>query len=429
MSDTDYTVPQGLVRNLVGVFPNKNKLLFQGITSGAVLFAIFELLAVVTKNLPRFPVPWLLMFIVPIAQIIFIARIVSILQVPRRCDLFFIYGLDFKHRLTLALTAFEAAQNMLKSFVIPALLTSVALELSILHQFSILDTLISPLLLLGWLFLLPTISKAMIEKGFFKPVKTDRLPETSGNTVPLGGKVAKLILKSGHFISSLTPKHLRPLVLRNIFVLFRSEMFLLPLFVFTAPILQIVLILIVKDMSSPFVDLFSLIVFFATGSWYASLIREANAISIENPYYNFPRKRILLAFTATFAVLTIPIFLVYLGAISSQLLSIKGFTRLFTAGMMIVLTALLTSTNVYHPFRKDSEQVGGALFFGAGCIGLFVNYFGFIFPVLVGIAFFLKEWGVLKSQFSHVTEGEEDGGNAGQRDSETAGHGDGETEN
>lgn len=419
MNDTDYTVPQGLVRNLVGNFPNKNKLMFQGITSGATFFAIFEFLSVVNKNLPRCPVSWLLMFIVPIAQILFIARIVSILQVPRRSNLFFIYGLDFKHRLTLALTAFQAAQNMLKSFVIPALLTSVALEITILHQFSIFDTLISPLLLLGWLFLLPVIGKAMIEKRFFKPVKTDRLPESSGSTVLFSDQFAKLLLRLGHSISSLTPKNLRPLVLRNIFVLFRSEMFLLPLFLIAAPVLQMVLILIVQDMSSPFVDFFSLIIFFATGSWYASLIREANAMSIENPYYNFPRKRILLAFTATFAVLTIPIFLVYLGAISSQLLSIKGITRLFTAGIMIVLTALLTSTNVYHPFRKDSEQVGGALFFGGGCIGLFINYFGFVFPVLVGIAFFLKEWAVLNSRFSYVSEGEGDGETARQRDGGT----------
>jgi hypothetical protein len=404
---SDYNVPQKLVQNLVGVFPNKNKLLFQGLTSGITFFAIFEFLSVVNNNLPRFPVPWLLMVIVPIAQLIFIGRIVSILRVPRRSDLFFIYGLDFKHRLTLALTAFEAAQNMLKSFVVPALLTSVVLEISILHKFSIFDTLVSPLLLLGWLFLLPVIGKGMIEKGFFKPVKSDRLPESSGNTVLFSDQFANLLLKFGHFVSSLTPKHLRPLVLRNIFVLFRSEMFLLPLFLFAGPVLQIVLILIVKDMSSPFVDLFSMIILFAVGSWYASLIREANAISVENPYYKFDRRRILLAFAATFAVLTVPIFLVYLGAISSQLLSIKGFTRLLTAGIMIILTDLLTSTNVYHPLRKDSEQVGAALFFGGGCIGLFINYFGFIFPLLVGIAFFLKEWGVLNSQFSYVSEGEE----------------------
>jgi hypothetical protein len=401
---SDYNVPQELIRNLVGVFPNKNKLMFQGVTSGATFFAIFELLAVITKNLPRFPVPWLLMIIVPIAQIIFIARIVSVLRLPRRNDLLFIYGLDFKHRRALALTAFQAAQNMLKSFVVPALLTSVALEVSILHRFSIFETVISPIVLLGWLFLLPLIGKAMIESGFFKPIKSDRLPESSGNTVLFSDQFAKLLLKFGHLVSSLTPKYLRPLVLRNIFILFRSEMFLLPLFLFAAPVLQIVLILIVQDMSSPFVDLFSLVIFFATGSWYASLLRDANAISMDNPYYAFDRRRILLAFTATFVVLTFPLFLVYLGAISSQLLSMKGVIKLFTAGIMILVTAALASTHVYHPFRKDSEQIGTAIFFGGGCIGLFISYFGFVFPVLVGIAFLLKEWGVLNSRLSSVSE-------------------------
>lgn len=404
---SDYNVPQELIRNLVGAFPNKNKLMFQGVTSGALFFAIFELLAVVTKNLPRFPVPWLLIIIVPIAQIIFIARIVSILQFPRRNDLFFIYGLDFKHRLSLALTSFEAAQNMLKSFVVPALLTSVALEISVLHLFSVFETLISPLLLLGWLFLLPIIGNAMIEKGFFKPVKTDRLPENSGRTVPFSDQFAKLLLNFGHFVSSPTPKNIRPLVLRNVFVLFRSEMFLLPLFLFAAPVLQTVLILIVQDMGSPFVDFFTMVIFFAVGSWYASLLGEANAMSIENPYYTFDRRRVLLAFTATFVILTIPLFLVYLGAISSQLISIKGILRLITTVIMIVVTAALTSAHVYAPSRKDSEQIGTALFFGGGCIGLFISYFGFVFPVLVGIAFFLKEWGVLNSQVSYASEVEE----------------------
>ncbi len=404
---SDYSVPQQLIRNLVGVFPNKNKLMFQGITSGAILFGIFELLAVVTKNLPRFPVPWLLMIIVPIAQIIFIARIVSILRFPRRNDLIFIYGLDFKHRRALALTSFEAAQNMLKSFVIPALVTSLVLELSVLHLFSVLETIVSPLLLIGWLFLLPLIGKAMIEKGFFKPVKTDRLPETSKTTVLFSDQFAKVLLKFGAALSSLTPKYLRPLVLRNIFILFRSEMFLLPLFLFAAPVLQIVLILIVQDMSSPFVDLFSMVILFAVGSWYASLIREANAMSIANPYYTFDRRRVLLAFALTFVILTLPLFLVYIGAISSQLLSLKGVLRLFTGIAMIAVTAILASAHVYAPLRKDSEQVGTAMFFGGGCIGLFIGYFGFIFPILVGVAFFLKEWGILNSRILYVSEVED----------------------
>jgi hypothetical protein len=115
----------------------------------------------------------------------------------------------------------------------------------------------------------------------------------------------------------------------------------------------------------------------------------------------------MLAFGATFVILTLPLFLVYLGAISSQLLSVKGVLRLFTAVIMIVTTAALTSAHVYAPLRKDSEQVGIAMFFGGGCIGLFISYFGFVFPVLVGIAFLLKEWGVLNSRTVYISETEE----------------------
>ncbi|HEX2955597.1 MAG TPA: hypothetical protein VHO70_02125 [Chitinispirillaceae bacterium] len=400
---SEYRVPKELIRNLVGAFPPKNKLMFQGITSGAIFFAIFELFPVINKNVPRCAIPWLLMVIVPIAQVMFIARIVSILRLPRRDDLFFIYGLDFKHRFSLVLEAFQASQNMLKSFVIPALILSVALEISVLHRFSIFDTLVSPLLLIGWLYLLPFIGKGMIENGFFKPIRTDRLPETSGKTVLFSVQFAKLLRKFGHAVSSLTPKYIRPLVLRNIFVLFRSETLLLPLFLCAAPMLQIVLILVVQDMSSPFVDLFSLVIFFAMSSWYASLIREANAMSIGNPCYKFDNKRIMLAFAATFAVLTVPLFIVYLGAVSSQLFSIKGILRLLTTTLMVALSAFLTSAQVYDPLRKESEQVATALFFGGGCIGLFISYFGFVFPVLVGIAVLLKEWVPLNSQLPHST--------------------------
>jgi hypothetical protein len=385
-------LPQELVRNLVGSFPTKQKLLIQGVSSGATLFAIFELLSIIDKNLPRFPVPWLLILIITIAQAIFISRIISILRMPRRGDLFFVYGLDFKQRQTLALTAFQSAQTMLKNLSIPASITAVVLEIMVLHIYSAWEIILPPLFLFGWLYFLEFGGKTILKKNIIKPVKTDRLPEATNNQILFSAQFSKLLLKFGRSVSSYTPLSVRPLVLRNIFILFRTEPLLIPLFMFAAPVLQIVLVLIVQDMHSPFVDFFSSIMFFAISSWYASILREANAIVRDNPHYQFDRKKIMVAYIFTFNILAIPLYLVYIGAVSSVLFSVAGITRLLTTLLLFTLGACITSTFVFDPFRKDSEQSTSVVFFGGGCIGLFIAYFGSVFPLLVFIAFMLKEW-------------------------------------
>jgi ribose/xylose/arabinose/galactoside ABC-type transport system permease subunit len=132
--------------------------------------------------------------------------------------------------------------------------------------------------------------------------------------------------------------------------------------------------------------------FFAVSSWYASILRESNAIVRDNPHYRFDRKKIMIAYIFTFNILAIPLYLVYIGAVSSVLFSVAGITRLFTTLLMFTLGACFTSTVVFDPFRKDSEQSTSVAFFGGGCIGLFIAYFGSVFPLLVFIAFMLKEW-------------------------------------
>jgi hypothetical protein len=389
---SEQAVPRVLIRNLVGTFPDTKKLIIQGITSGITFFLIFEMLSVVNNNVPRFPVPWLLMIIVPIAEMIFISRIVSILRIPRREDLFFIYGLDYSQRQSLALTAFNSAQTMLRNFSIPSLVTALLLEITVLHVYSILEILVPAVVLTGLLYTFAGVGKLALEKGLFNPVTTDRIPGTTKNTMPFNETFSKVLLKTGIAISMRVPVQLRPVVLRNIFILFRSEPMLIPLFMITAPVLQIVLILVVGDMHSPFVDFFSSIVFFAVSSWYASLIREANAAIRDNPQYTFGKKQTMLGYVCTFCILTIPLLLVYAGAIAPLIMSIEGMTRLITTVAMFILVSFITSAVVYDPYRKDGEQITTAFFFGGGCIGLFIAYFGSVFPLLVFTAFMLKEW-------------------------------------
>lgn len=394
---SEQAVSRVLIRNLIGTIPDKKKLVMQGITSGITCFLIFEMFSVVNPNVPRFPVPWLLMIIVAIAEVIFISRIVPILRMPRRDDLFFIYGLDYNQRQSLALTAFHSAQTMLRSFIIPSLVTALTLEITVLHLFSIREISVLAVTLTGLFCFFAWAGKLAFEKGFFRPVKTDRMPGTVKNTMPFSETFSRVLIKLGIKISSLAPVTLRPIVLRNVFILFRSEPLLIPLFLFTAPVIQVVLILVVRDIHSPFVDFFSSIVFFALSSWYVSLIRDANASIRENPLYNFNKKQMMLAYVCTFTILAVPLLLVYTVAIISVVFSIAGIARLITTVTLFLLVPFITSSLVYDPYRKDGEQVTTSIFFGGGCIGLFIGYFGYIFPLLVFTAFMLKEWKSLAS--------------------------------
>jgi hypothetical protein len=218
------------------------------------------------------------------------------------------------------------------------------------------------------------------------------MPGTVKNTMPFSETFSRVLVRLGIKISSLVPATLRPIVLRNVFILFRSEPLLIPLFLFTAPVIQVVLILVVRDMHSPFVDFFSSIVFFALSSWYVSLIREANGSIRENPVYNFNKNQMMLAYVYTFTILAVPLLLVYTVAILPVAFSVAGITRLITAVTLFLLVPFITSSLVYDPYRKDGEQVTTTVFFGGGCIGLFIGYFGYIFPLLVFTAFILKEW-------------------------------------
>ncbi|MBN1603461.1 MAG: hypothetical protein JW915_17760 [Chitinispirillaceae bacterium] len=394
---SEQAVPHVLIRNIIGTIPDKKKLVIQGITSGITCFLIFEMFSVVNTNVPRFPVPWLLMIIVPIAEMVFFSRIVSILRMPRRDDLFFIYGLDYNQRQSLALTAFHSAQTMLRSFTLPLLVTALTLEITVLHLYSIWEIVVPAVALTGLLCFFPWAGKLAFEKGFFRPVKTDRMPGTVKNAIPFSETFSSVLIVLGTRISSLVPVVFRPIVLRNVFILFRSEPLLIPLFLLTAPVIQIVLILVVRDIHSPFVDFFSSIVFFALSSWYVSLIREANASIRENPLYNFDRKQMMLAYVCTFIILAVPLLLVYTVVIVPVVFSVAGITRLITTVTLFLLIPFITSTLVYDPYRKDGEQMTTTLFFGGGCIGLFVGYFGYIFPLLVFTAFMLKEWKLFAS--------------------------------
>ena len=167
---SEQAVPRVLIRNLIGTIPDKKKLVMQGITSGVTCFLIFEMFSVVNPNVPRFPVPWLLMIIVPIAEMIFFSRIVSILRMPRRDDLFFIYGLDYNQRQSLASTAFHSAQTMLRSFIIPSLVTELTLEITVLHLFSIREIVILVVILTSLFCFFSWSGKMAFEKGFSRPV-------------------------------------------------------------------------------------------------------------------------------------------------------------------------------------------------------------------------------------------------------------------
>jgi hypothetical protein len=392
---TTANAENALVTHLIGSVPDFNRSLSKGATLGVLTFVIFEGISLINPNVPRVPAPWLIAFSIWIAQLVLLFKISRFLKRPRIEDFFFVTGMNYDQRKKIAMRSYGAVHEAILPFTVVSVLIAITLEFTIVKERSFINIGIVPLAFCALTLLFYKIGTVILDKGLIKISLRDI--RNTGLSSFFNMKIfvlfAKMILTISKVITSVSPRSIRPLTIRNVLYLLRSAPLQLSLLIVTAPVLLTLFLLLIGNPQSPFVLFFPILTVFLLNYFYAGLLLEASLKFKECPYYEYSPKRLLFSHLFTTALFALPYIFIYICIINKNILSLSGLMRTVTFFTSLGATLLVSSRAVLHFERKDSDSVTDWLLFIIGIApGLFIPNFGWIFALLISGVFLLLEW-------------------------------------
>ncbi|HEX3020115.1 MAG TPA: hypothetical protein VHP36_07420 [Chitinispirillaceae bacterium] len=388
-------VQQHLIKQLVGPLAQKKLSWSKGGALGVLLFALFEFISMINPNAPRIPVPWLLALTIWTGQITIFVKTASFLRYPRREDFFFVMAMSSDQRKKLARESVSSVHDAIWPFIFCSLGAGMVLEFLVFREHSLVNLLVLPVLVIAGAWIIFKAGTAIFNKGIIRPTVKDE--RRQGNSFLNGAAISSfyssMVIKISKAAGLLTPLKIRPFVIRNVMYLLRSDPLQFFLFTCTAPVLLALFMLLLIKQSSPFMEFFTILTVFVLNSYYSSHLQEATVRLQQCPYYSYNPRLLLSTHLFTVAALSLPFVFIFLVAVNVHLISVSGLFRVMTFLFALAATFLINCRAVLHPQRKDSESgTDFLIFIFVVAPGLFIPFFGCIFPLLGVTAVTLLEW-------------------------------------
>ncbi|NLG16058.1 MAG: hypothetical protein GX556_01865 [Fibrobacter sp.] len=385
-----------LVRYLIGKVPDKRRSIYRGLFSGLLLFGIFEGISLVNSNIPQIPAVWLLSIVMPLGLIFTFIKISRVVRFPRTCNFFFVICLSSQQRKQIAARSIRAIYEAIMPFVISCAAVIAILEFSVMRDRSIMNLVIIPVVLILFIVLLFRVSEALLAGKLLRNSSKDMmLAQLHTGQFFVSVLFAKVILTLSRTAGRLTPEAIRPLVIRNFLYLFRSDPLIFPFFICAAPVLLSVLLILINNPLSPFLDFFTLLAIFSLCYYNANQLRESRLRLKECPWYEYGSKQFLLSFAALSVLLAVPFTAIFLIRTRSTLFSAAGLVRAGTLFLALIPILLTAARPALRTEKKDSDIATDAVLFLAATLGCFIPLFGWIFTVLTLAAVLLLQWETL----------------------------------
>jgi hypothetical protein len=383
-----------LRRYVTGRLHGPSEAVFKGAFWGALATAIFEMASLVNDMVPRVPVSWLIMAVVPIVETVLLFRIAAILRHPRTEDFLFTIRISHKQRKELALFSFSSVQKIILLFSSSMIAAAAALEFVVMRERMIINLVVVPAVTIGLTAGIGWIGLFLLRNDLIKPVKKDMLDTDRKEmfTASLGAAFRKVVNSISFKIGSIAPVNLKALVIRNFLYLFRKDPFIFLFFTVAAQVFLFFLCLLLGDRSSPFIGLFTVLFAFMLSVRNASLLQDATQKLDECPYYSFDKRDIFGGYVFAFSLLSL-LYPVIFAVISwNSLFSTEGILRFVTLLTAIFVSMVISARSVLSSNRKNSDVASDWFLFGTVCIGFFIPFVGWIFPVVALFVVVLLEW-------------------------------------
>ena len=386
------SLPSALMSHITGPIPSISSSLQKGAITGVISFAIFEGISLVDSNVPRVPVPWLLMLVVVIVEIVLYSRIAGYLRFPRTEDFFYIIRLSYSQRKEIAVRSFEDVQRAIVPFIIACAGISVLLEIFLAKERSIPTLAAVPSALILFTILFSKLGIFALKGNLIRVSSKDQRQSGGLNVLFHSTVFAKMQLSISKIVGNFTPHSIRPYVTRNVLYLLRSDPVLFPLFTLAAPVLLTLFLFMIVKPVSPFVEFFTVLTIFVLNSYFSSHFQESTDKISECPYYVFSPKTIVKAHFITASILFFPLIAVFILYVNRLLLTGPGLCRLLAFLLAVTGAILFGCKSAVKSSRKDSDVASDFALLTIASIGLFIPLFGWIFPgVVIGVTF-LSRW-------------------------------------
>lgn len=383
-----------LCRYVTGRLLGPSEAIFKGAFWGALATAIFEMVSLVNQNVPRVPVSWLIVVVVPVVETVLLFRIAALLRCPRTEDFLYIIRLSHKQRKNLALFAFSSVQKTILLFSSSMVAVAAVLEFFVMRERMIINLVIVPAATVGLTAGIGIIGMFLLRNDFVKPVKKDLLDAERKKmfTAHLGAAFRKAANSISFEIGSIAPVKLKALVIRNFLYLFRKDPFIFLFFTLAAQVFLFFLCLLLGDRSSPFIGIFTVLFAFMLSIRNASNLQDATLKLEECPYYSFNKRDIFGGYVFTFSLLSLLYPLIFAAVGWNTLFSTEGILRFVTLLTAVFVSMVISARSALSSDRKNSDLVSDWFLFGTVCIGFFIPFVGWIFPLVALFVVILLEW-------------------------------------